>query len=886
MVKYDIPTLLALSNHGRIDFSKFTEQAVGNNVLRQRKTSTSVLSEQPVNRSRNASNLSRQSERTLSVPEHGVIYPSRQPSDPPQSIRAHADAGFVQFLKEHTSPKHQRVTAGGRIVPMEPQSPTPKAKQPVRNISARASDQKISKPSLRDDTKTKRENKHVLLQDNNASVNISIAAPQPAASHDDIRTILPQSGSAIDQHFSNYGQAPTLLSTAATTGLFSQPSLPWAMSDLPMPQIALPAPEVIPAASDYPMYAFGDGPLSWASNMYPSLGTQGPVIPSMPAVQPYPTVTTTSDFSAESNTSSGRATSFLGQLPPTYDSLCPSLGPQWHQYAGGQVPALNQPMMVSTPQTPTYQKSLEDAAKEHESLTSKLSGIDRYMAVHSWDLDPSAKKILVDQRMSLVRELDAVRIYREHLEWVSGRLNTTIPIRQHPSNIASMFVASGLTGSPSLMGPSLCTPSSASALPALSMLPLANALSQSLSLNETGNASMPLHAVSDTYPYNATIGSAEVRPNHNSIKDASFSHAARGVETRIEPKRSDKQVQTHGEAKSRTTDGAAGWKTPTKITALDVEKVHHQIEEATRRGEPLDGLLRELSAATSKLIKQRRDELHEPRGLLSAVPAKHNRKNRAESEAGAVKGLSDKHEAHAPLLRHSTKAWKPGKELRRPGLHSAMGPYMSAKEMEEGDDRQSISSYVSTTDSWATVHQGERRRDKKLRKIKERRANREMVERYRPRGPLEHPHVLNEAFLPGPQRSRGQNLGQPGGPPIYKPRSPPTLVNPTDPARQTSVEEMRQQYPQLLTQYFNKDRGLAFQKTAALAVSQNVNAHGFLPPFEGVGNAPHKNRSAPTDMTEGGMYLFSGKMSSSKQHDGHGQRGKEAPGPAKQAGKP
>ena len=73
------------------------------NVLRQRKTSTSVLSEQPVNRSRNASNLSRQSERTLSVPEHGVIYPSRQPSDPPQSIRAHADAGFVQFLKEHTS---------------------------------------------------------------------------------------------------------------------------------------------------------------------------------------------------------------------------------------------------------------------------------------------------------------------------------------------------------------------------------------------------------------------------------------------------------------------------------------------------------------------------------------------------------------------------------------------------------------------------------------------------------------------------------------------------------------------------------------------------------------------------------------------------------------
>lgn len=29
MVKYDIPTLLALSHNGRIDFSKFSEQAIG-----------------------------------------------------------------------------------------------------------------------------------------------------------------------------------------------------------------------------------------------------------------------------------------------------------------------------------------------------------------------------------------------------------------------------------------------------------------------------------------------------------------------------------------------------------------------------------------------------------------------------------------------------------------------------------------------------------------------------------------------------------------------------------------------------------------------------------------------------------------------------------------
>lgn len=37
-----------------------------------------------------------------------------------QTIFPVSEVGFARFLKEHTSPKHQRVTAGGRIVPMEP----------------------------------------------------------------------------------------------------------------------------------------------------------------------------------------------------------------------------------------------------------------------------------------------------------------------------------------------------------------------------------------------------------------------------------------------------------------------------------------------------------------------------------------------------------------------------------------------------------------------------------------------------------------------------------------------------------------------------------------------------------------------------------------------
>ncbi|RAL00949.1 uncharacterized protein BO80DRAFT_356086 [Aspergillus ibericus CBS 121593] len=872
MLKYDIPTLLSLSQNARVDLTKFSDQALGNNLLRQRKASTSVLSEQPVNRSRNASNLSRQSERTLSILEPTLLHPCRQPSDPPQGIRAHADAGFARFLKEHTSPKHQRVTAGGRIVPMEPpQSPTPKTKQPVHSINVKTGDEKVSNASSRNDNRSKLENRQLLPNDTTVSVDISKAASQLGGTHTNILAMTSQAAGTIDQQFSGCGQTPDLLSAAATAGLFAPPSFPWSMDAQQVPQVGLQAPDVnLSAASDHALYGLGADPLAWLPTMYQALSTRGPMASSMPAVQPYPLVTSSSDFSAGSNTSSGGTASVFSQLPPGFDSLYPSLGLQWNQYTGGQLSVLNQSMMPNTLQTPSYQKSLEDAAKEHQSLTGQLSRLDRYMAMHSWDLDPSSKKLLVEQRMCLVRELDAVRIYREHLEWASGRLNSSISAKQNVTNAAPVYATSSLLGSQTLMSPGLCAPSSSCAIPALPMLPIANALQHPLSLNEPVNSAIPFHAVPDTHLYSNNTCPTDVRASRNSFRETDFSYT-----TRIEPMRSDKQAQTYGEVKSRDP-GGTGWKTPTKIAPSDVRKVYHHIEDATRRGESLDGLqlLKELSDATSRLVKQRRDELQESRRSLPTVPGKQSHKVHAGNETYAVKGLSDGHETYAPLERHSRKAWKSGNELRRPVTHGKKAPFVS--EADDEDDGVSIASYLSTTDSWATMHEKDRHLDRKLLESKGKRVYREVLTESRPRGPFEHSAVAAEALRLTIQRVEGQNRSIVGEHATYKPRSPAPLVNPTDPARQASMEDMRQPYPQLLTQYFNKDRGLAFQKTAALAVSQNVNAHGFLPPFEGLGNAPNKHRAAPMDISESGRYLLSGKASSSNQHDGPRPKEKNA----------
>ncbi|RMD43612.1 hypothetical protein DV735_g1560, partial [Chaetothyriales sp. CBS 134920] len=56
--------------------------------------------------------------------------PERQPTRAPTEQLAEKDVGFAKFLKKHSSPTHNRVTAGGRIVPMEKREPQPRFQLP------------------------------------------------------------------------------------------------------------------------------------------------------------------------------------------------------------------------------------------------------------------------------------------------------------------------------------------------------------------------------------------------------------------------------------------------------------------------------------------------------------------------------------------------------------------------------------------------------------------------------------------------------------------------------------------------------------------------------------------------------------------------------------
>ena len=55
-----------------------------------------------------------------------IVKPDRQPVNPPSEIHTGKETGFARFLKKHSSPTHNRVTAGGRIVPMEKRGSPPR----------------------------------------------------------------------------------------------------------------------------------------------------------------------------------------------------------------------------------------------------------------------------------------------------------------------------------------------------------------------------------------------------------------------------------------------------------------------------------------------------------------------------------------------------------------------------------------------------------------------------------------------------------------------------------------------------------------------------------------------------------------------------------------
>ncbi|KPI38577.1 uncharacterized protein AB675_4283 [Cyphellophora attinorum] len=133
--RYTVSQLLQISRDAKypFDLSKFTYDAargvvppLGDIAVSSRRSSSQrVRSQGWSSESVEATSEIVSLSGNASLPATAVN-PLRQPSNPPTGPKPQKDAGFAKFLKKHSSPTHNRVTTGGRIVPMEKRDSPPK----------------------------------------------------------------------------------------------------------------------------------------------------------------------------------------------------------------------------------------------------------------------------------------------------------------------------------------------------------------------------------------------------------------------------------------------------------------------------------------------------------------------------------------------------------------------------------------------------------------------------------------------------------------------------------------------------------------------------------------------------------------------------------------
>ena len=296
-----------------------------------------------------------------------VAQPIRQPHAPPNSSALQRHDGFVRFLKQHASPPHQRVTAGGRIVPAGPSSPPPMLDFSSLNGFLRERPV-AAKPSQK--------------ESRSSQSNTRVQKPQVTSSMSLGDYLRSQNNSGDSTSLQNVAQYAPM-------------------------QAAVP---------------FSNMPLGCQTFMAPAMQTQTPIVP----LAMFPDGSALVSCNGLSYRASWNGTNTcmepLQTLQPSVDQqYCTQAYPQVYssnsQY--GVVPQVSVPSVplasatnVTRPDISKAELFLQNEAQGSDelSLKAKLTNLDEHLALHHYDITPVDRASLIAQRIYLVAELDRIRL--------------------------------------------------------------------------------------------------------------------------------------------------------------------------------------------------------------------------------------------------------------------------------------------------------------------------------------------------------------------------------------------------------------------------------------------------------------------------------------------
>lgn len=387
-------------------------------------------------------------------------------------------------------------------------------------------------------------------------------------------------------------------------------------------------------------------------------------------------------------------------IPKGSDSFYNSVGPSL-QRAPSQTSVINQtraPSNVSREVSP-FQK-LQNVTKEYTSLSVQLSRLDRHTAIHTWDMEPRQKRIAVEQRMSLVRELDVIRNYKEQLDVLCEELKLTTSENPQESSVPHV------SDHPSRHGSSMPTHASAASIPQATLNHRTEKLAKHSNPRPTGQQPKPAQQRQNTGARRTSnnghrpISMSDSREPEPRSK-APFCDQSLNKMSSLLDNRNERRVANDGSDLERTSERPDEMVTIPQPTPLGIRKLYRDIEEGIKRGSPIDGLLQELAATTTRLSSRR----SENSGITFRLSS-----NEEASGSGDATGIASRTIRSMPCATDNDLQ-SARVAARRPwaseNQHRSTAEMRPNESDHEDDDGGSWSSYDSTEDSWDTVHEGE-----------------------------------------------------------------------------------------------------------------------------------------------------------------------------------
>ncbi|OKL56301.1 hypothetical protein UA08_08553 [Talaromyces atroroseus] len=571
---YSITELLALRGNAAVDIGQFTIYALENNLLWRGKSVPNTTSSEP-----------RRNERSTTTSEDHKS--TSQPNSGSQENITENDSGFVKFLKQHTSPKHQRVTPGGKVVDVNSSVSIPEFKPPSTKTSdecpqknGKETGKVISLQGAGTGKKT--------VQISGASSNsngFKLDPPYPGP-YEKITTgpvgvttatVSEEVGPQIANLYPSLQSLQQLQLSLMAPDVYRQQPLPWAPSFYPIVQVTQAGQETIATPyHNYPQLFLPDA-AAWHQTAPQSYANQNPILHNLSQQQTAPLLATVWPTVGKQ-----------GAAVPTADSQVPI--PASHSFTS--LSTVTGQLTPYSGSLPTYitdqstQRSLQDLTKEYQSLSSQLVDLDRYMAIHTFEMDAETKKSLVEQRRGLVKDLDMARRYKEHLESNIKRPSASL----EPVSAAGFQQESasnlGFVSHPTLSR--LVAVEQSAELPTSSLpIALSSINAVPLQFSQAGYVPViPNLGNWSEYAYNAHL------PQDPQFTSQTHLFSNQSNELNASQLKNILSQQNHAD-------------TSTCSPFININQLHRQIEEAARRGESVDGLFEELARITEQSVAQR-----------------------------------------------------------------------------------------------------------------------------------------------------------------------------------------------------------------------------------------------------------------------------------------